>query len=290
MSSTTIGDIITCRPCAFPTSREKEAVRVRTRNILMSFAFIMLTLFLILIVASRTSEAGGISLSAPAGSGGPDNALGDISIPGVVQTPVPTQHPEVEKPDVDVTSWEFILANSEHNIGNYAPAQTVSIEGTAQYFDSRAIDALLSFLQGARDAGFSPYIMTSYINYSSQEYIFNGRASQIAWGGTYTYEQAVEIARTVTFYPGTSDHQTGLAVDITDKWYSSLSSANVDEDLLEWLREHCAEYGFILRYPSLKESVTGWDEPWHFRYVGTTAAEYIMERGLCLEEFLELYE
>ena len=154
----------------------------------------------------------------------------------------------------------------------------------------RAMDALLAFIQGARDAGFTPYIMTAYINYSSQEYIFNGRASQIAWGGTYTYEEAVEIAKTVVFYPGTSDHQTGLAVDIADRYYNSLSSANIDQDLLDWLTEHCAEYGFILRYPALKESVTGWNEPYHFRYVGTTAAEYIMERGLCLEEFIELYE
>lgn len=269
--------------------REKEAVCVRTRHILMSFAFIMLTIFLILIIASRTSEAGGINLSGQAAAG-PDNALGDISIPGVTQTPEPTVRPTVYRPDIDVSSWEFILANSEHNIGTYAPEQTVSIEGTAQYFDSRAIDYLLAFIQGARDAGFTPYIMTAYINYSSQEYIFNGRASQIAWGGTYTYEEAVEIARTVTSYPGTSDHQTGLAVDITDRYYSSLSSADIDEDLLNWLAEHCAEYGFILRYPALKESVTGWNEPWHFRYVGTTAAEYIMERGLCLEEFLELYE
>ena len=83
---------------------------------------------------------------------------------------------------------------------------------------------------------------------------------------------------------------TGLAVDIADRYYNSLSSANIDQDLLDWLTEHCAEYGFILRYPALKESVTGWNEPYHFRYVGTTAAEYIMERGLCLEEFIELYE
>ena len=268
---------------------EKEAMSMRNRNVLTSFAFIMLTLFLILIIASRTSEAGGINLSGEAGTG-PDNLVGDISIPGVTQTPEPTVRPTVYKPDVDITSWEFILANSEHSIGSYAPPQTGSIEGTAQYFDVRAMDALLAFIQGARDAGFTPYIMTAYINYSSQEYIFNGRASQIAWGGTYTYEEAVEIAKTVVFYPGTSDHQTGLAVDIADRYYNSLSSANIDQDLLDWLTEHCAEYGFILRYPALKESVTGWNEPYHFRYVGTTAAEYIMERGLCLEEFIELYE
>ena len=128
---------------------------MRTRNILTSFAFIMLTLFLILIIASRTSEAGGVNLFGEV-STEPDNLFGDISIPGVTQTPEPTVRPTVYKPDVDITSWEFILANSEHSIGSYAPPQTGSIEGTAQYFDVRAMDALLAFIQGARDAGFTP--------------------------------------------------------------------------------------------------------------------------------------
>ena len=55
--------------------------------------------------------------------------------------------------------------------------------------------------------------------------------------------------------------------------------------------EHCAEYGFIVRYPNGKSDVTGIIyEPWHFRYVGVEAATYIMENDLTLEEFLALYE
>ena len=55
--------------------------------------------------------------------------------------------------------------------------------------------------------------------------------------------------------------------------------------------QHCAEYGFILRYPEGKEDITGvMYEPWHFRYVGEEVAEYIMEHGICLEEFVALYE
>jgi D-alanyl-D-alanine carboxypeptidase len=54
---------------------------------------------------------------------------------------------------------------------------------------------------------------------------------------------------------------------------------------------HCAEYGFILRYPADKTEITGvMYEPWHFRYVGVDAATYIMENDLCFEEFLELYQ
>ncbi len=75
---------------------------------------------------------------------------------------------------------------------------------------------------------------------------------------------------------------------------ASASTAMVAEDVEElpvllWLQEHCAEYGFIYRYPKEKQEITGWYEPWHFRYVGKDAATYIMENDLCLEEFIELY-
>lgn len=57
------------------------------------------------------------------------------------------------------------------------------------------------------------------------------------------------------------------------------------------MKEHCAEYGFILRYPLGKEYITGIQyEPWHFRYVGKEAAANIMERGITLEEFLDELE
>ena len=57
------------------------------------------------------------------------------------------------------------------------------------------------------------------------------------------------------------------------------------------MKAHCAEYGFILRFPDGKEDITGiMYEPWHFRYVGEDAAKYIMENKLCLEEFVALYK
>ena len=240
---------------------------MRTRNVLTSFAFIMLTLFLILIIASRTSEAGA-STSPGRPAPGRTTSSATSASRRVTQTPEPTVRPTVYKPDVDITSWEFILANSEHSIGSYAPPQTGSIEGTAQYFDVRAMDALLAFIQGARGRRLHPLHHDGLHKLLLPGVHLQRRASQIAWGGTYTYEEAVEIAKTVVFYPGTSDHQTGLAVDIADRYYNSLSSANIDQDLLDWLTEHCAEYGFILRYPALKESVTGWNEPYHFPLCG----------------------
>ena len=66
--------------------------------------------------------------------------------------------------------------------------------------------------------------------------------------------------------PGTSEHQTGLAVDIVAASYQILDEAQADTAEQRWLMEHCWEYGFVLRYPSEKSNITGIGyEPWHYR-------------------------
>ena len=78
--------------------------------------------------------------------------------------------------------------------------------------------------------------------------------------------------------PGTSEHQLGLAVDVSGATY----------DVFLWLQEHSWEYGFIWRYPGDKTDLTGTaEEVWHYRYVGKEAAREIYEQGLCLEEYVE---
>ena len=87
--------------------------------------------------------------------------------------------------------------------------------------------------------------------------------------------------------PGTSEHATGLAVDIISTEYAALDDRQGDTEEQKWLMEHCWEYGFILRYPESKSHITGIQfEPWHYRYVGVAAAQEIMAKGLCLEEYL----
>ncbi|MDR2357480.1 MAG: M15 family metallopeptidase [Oscillospiraceae bacterium] len=84
--------------------------------------------------------------------------------------------------------------------------------------------------------------------------------------------------------PGTSEHETGLAFDVT-----SMENDNFElTSQFKWLSEHCASYGFIIRYPPGGEDITGYPyEPWHYRYVGKEHAETIMASGLTLEEYLE---
>lgn len=87
--------------------------------------------------------------------------------------------------------------------------------------------------------------------------------------------------------PGHSEHETGLGMDL-----SLLDGVDYDgTGIYEWITEHCSEYGFILRYPEDKVDVTGIRyEPWHLRYVGTPHADYMMDQGLCLEEYMDLLE
>ena len=101
-------------------------------------------------------------------------------------------------------------------------------------------------------------------------------------------QAAEDEAATVVARPGCSEHNTGLAVDVECADFADLDEGFRDTFAYEWLMEHCAEYGFILRFPQDKEDITGVIyEPWHYRYVGVEAATEIMSRGLCLEEYLE---
>ena len=99
-------------------------------------------------------------------------------------------------------------------------------------------------------------------------------------------EEANQMARRLLSIPGSGEHCLGLAVDIYCKSYQKLEAGFADTKEGKWLREHCWDYGFILRYDQGKEELTGIDyEPWHFRYVGKAAARYLKETGMCLEEF-----
>ena len=84
-----------------------------------------------------------------------------------------------------------------------------------------------------------------------------------------------------------SDHNTGLGLDIVSEDHPAKDAGFAETAAAQWLAEHAADYGFILRYPSDKTEATGMDyEPWHYRYVGSEQAHKIKESGLCLEEYL----
>ncbi len=200
-------------------------------------------------------------------------------------TPTPTPLRQLPKPpDVDITSWEFLYAGPHCGVGRYHPTVAV-VDG--QYMDARCRDATAAFLQAARSEGYTVYIGVGYRNF---EYtIFHYEKAMREYGSSY------EAAKHV-FAAGCSEHSTGLAFDITDEqlywanYYDMHDETVADTEVYQWMCEHCAEYGFIVRYPEGREQVYGMAcYPGHFRYVGKEAAQYIMDNGLCLEDFLSLY-
>lgn len=120
--------------------------------------------------------------------------------------------------------------------------------------------------------GLDLYIGSSYRDYAFQEEIYNNYSELYGW----------ELADTFSARPGYSEHQSGLVIDC-----NTIDDAFGETEESEWLAEHCAEYGFIIRYPEGKEDITGYKyEPWHIRYVGVEVATEMESLGVCLEEYL----
>lgn len=138
--------------------------------------------------------------------------------------------------------------------------------------DAETEAAFNEMAAAAWEDGITLWIASGYRSYERQEELFAGYAS----------ERGLEGADLVSARPGHSEHQSGLCVDVNDP----SSNFNGTAEAL-WLDEHCAEYGFIIRFPEGKEDITGYKyEPWHIRYVGTQVAQEIMSAGICLEEYL----
>lgn len=204
-------------------------------------------------------------------------------------TPEPTPYITEILPNVSRNDWNLKLVNNTYILANTFAPDVVAVRDD-QFFDARAADKLEEMLSAAEAAGYTVCIRAAYRPFSTQAYLFNGRASQIQWGTTMTLLEAEAEARKVVAYPGTSEHQLGLCADIMDNKDTTMKAEEVEDlPVLKWLREHCAQYGFVLRYPKDKQEITGWYEPWHFRYVGEDAAKYMMDKGICLEELIAMF-
>lgn len=208
-------------------------------------------------------------------------------VPEATATPAPTPEPLPSPPEVDLDSWELRLVRQDNPLpSDYAPELTEIEQG--QYFDSRAVRHLSALIKAARDAGYTVYICSGYRSYETQSWIYWNHVDDYIKQGM-TQEEAEAATRIAVNYPGGSEHQLGLAADLLEYQTQDMEPYIGGSGLMLWLEEHCADYGFIIRYPEDKTDITGVEyEPWHLRFVGV-CAQYIMENDLCLEEFLALY-
>lgn len=181
----------------------------------------------------------------------------------------------------------LILVNKKHKLPDDYEVELKTMYDKVNRAAKEAYGPLNDMLAAGRAEGLAFEICSSYRDVKVQERLFQEDVDVLMNRG-YTYEEAyAEVARE-TMPPGHSEHSTGLAFDIVSMGYQMLDAGQHNTRETQWLHEHCAEYGFILRYPKGKEEITEIDyESWHYRYVGVEAATYIMEQGICLEEYLE---
>lgn len=185
----------------------------------------------------------------------------------------------------------YVLVNKKRNLpSTYIPQDLVipnvgfsfSGDSPKKKMRKEAAAALEKLFAGAKKAGITLKAVSGYRSYVTQKALFDN----------YAKKDGIAAANRYSAHPGQSEHQTGLAMDIS----APSVKYQLDEKLGEtkegqWLAAHAAEYGFIIRYPKGKESITGYSyEPWHVRYVGQEAAAVIASNKLTLEQYLDALE
>lgn len=180
----------------------------------------------------------------------------------------------------------LILVNKVNPVDrNYIPDDLAEIRyyvpdraAATRYMRAEAAEAFHRLVEAAAAEGYEIRMTTAYRSYDFQKILFDN----------YVAKEGEERANTYSARPGQSEHQTGLAADVSSPavdWQLSNDYGKTEEG--KWLAENAHRFGFIIRFPKGKEDITGYQyEPWHIRYVGLTAAKEIYDYNLTLEEFL----
>ena len=199
----------------------------------------------------------------------------------VPETEAPTETEPPTNPALN-EEWMLILVNKDHPIPNGYEVPAFTELRNSNRVDSRIYPALQKMFDDARADGALPYITSSYRSMDKQQQLMDEKIIDYQSEG-HSRSEAVKLAEAWVAIPGTSEHQLGLCVDISTEDHSEQEP----EVVWNWLKNNSWKYGFIQRYPEDKTEVTGIiNEPWHYRYVGESAAKEMTEKGLVLEEYL----
>lgn len=206
-------------------------------------------------------------------------------------------------------SMYLLLVNKSNPVGNdYVPANLVAIDssytngGKRVELEKKTAEAAIAMLDAMKDEGINNVSITSgYRTYDYQKSLFDRYFSEEqAAHPTWSDSEVKEYVLTYSAYPGTSEHQTGLCMDLITTemvglWNYGTETPNnpydkgfAETDAFVWLQNNAHKYGFILRFPEDKTNITGYSyESWHYRYVGVDHATKIHEEGISLEEYLK---
>ena len=184
----------------------------------------------------------------------------------------------------------IMLLNPWHTIKEDLVAKLITVEkyvyGTQQV-EELCYDALMNMLEDCNQQCGEPMVVSSYRTVAYQQILFENKVQRLQKLG-HDRAEAERLAAMEVAIPGTSEHHTGLAVDIVDASWPHLETEQENLPVQKWLMENCWKYGFILRYPADKTASTGIIyEPWHYRYVGKELAKVLHESAMTLEEYLD---
>jgi D-alanyl-D-alanine carboxypeptidase len=169
----------------------------------------------------------------------------------------------------DYTPGDLVRPNVEFSFGEEEIEKSL--------MRKEAAEALEKMFASAAKDGIELYAISGYRSYSRQKSLFEAEVNRVG------LEKAVQAVA----FPGASEHQSGLAMDISsksNKFYLNEAFADTTEG--KWLKDNAYRFGFILRYPKEKKDITNYMyEPWHYRYVGIKAATIMYKHNWTLEEY-----
>ena len=180
----------------------------------------------------------------------------------------------------NTSAWYLILVNKNNPVPSdyFAELKTLA---NGKKVDVRIYPELQEMFNAARSNGLGLYVREGYRTRDEQQSIMNNRIKQYQDQG-YSYSKAESMAKQYVAVPGTSEHELGICVDI-----NADNKVSTDDEVFNWLDNNAYKYGFIKRYPADKSNITGIsNEPWHYRYVGKTAASEMRRLNMCLEEYI----
>lgn len=178
--------------------------------------------------------------------------------------------------------WQLILVNSKYRVPESWESEFVTLS-CGERVDKRIYPDLQNMFDAALSEGIDLVVRSGYRSEKEQKEILIKKIGAFRKEG-YGNTEAAEKATDLVSMPGTSEHQLGIAVDI------NAENGTEKNEAYRWLSENSYRFGFIVRYPSGKNHITGISyEPWHFRYVGKSHARNMYESGQCLEEYLQQF-
>lgn len=187
------------------------------------------------------------------------------------------EKPKTDLPQVSTKDWNLVLVNRDNKLAELNP-QLVDVEEIK--VDSRIAEQTKQFLAAARAVAPEESLISGYRSVEEQTEIYNERVAQLEATGL-PHEEAERQAQTQVQVPGASEHQTGLAIDMS-------APNGQSEEVAQQIIALAPQFGFVLRYPEGKNAITGVDyENWHFRYVGVENAQYMVKHQLVLEEYIQ---